>query len=392
MFNLEFTDYWRIIRDLVHSELARTPGIGSRLGSRHEIDTIDLGADGLDADSLTRVQLSTAAATLFNTFDVGLEDLFLAKRQVSDWVTVLQRAHKAGARDLSFSTSGSTGERKHFRHAEQTLWHEAQSWVTHLAGVKRVVVMCPTHHIYGFIWGVLIPKVLNVPFIEVDHLEASRWLPGDLIVGVPAQWEWLANKFVRNTVPQQVIGVSSTSPMPVLTRKSLMEYGPNKFLEIYGSTETAGVGYRQIQDEHYRLIDCRKKQLDQVVMCALDLDRTTTSHALKLQDQLNWINDTEFELGVRADGIVQVGGHNVSPQWVSQQMSLHEAVLESSVRLDRNAHPLRLKAFVVLKKEQESEKFESWLKKTLPHYAMPQRIDYGNTLPRNGMGKLSDWA
>ncbi len=392
MYYLDRHDYWRVLRDLVVAEVTRIPGMNQRLGPRQAIQSVTLGPEGLNADSLTRVQLSTAVATLFNTFDVGLEDLLLAKTQVHGWIDILERAHRSGARDMTFSSSGTTGQKKYFRHGELTLWEEALCWAEHLKSIERVVVMCPVHHIYGFIWGVLLPKALDVPVVELDQSQSSQWQANDLVIGVPTQWEWLAAKFEHQTLPTGVVGISSTSPMPDVTRSTLRRRGPSQFFEIYGSSETAGIGARSIQEDHYRLMSCRTRQGDDVFMSALNNDAQLHSSALSIQDQIDWLSPTEFSLGSRNDGVVQVAGHNVSPNWVAAQMTQHAAVKESSVRLDASATPARLKAFVVLNHPDQTDTFEAWLSQTLPHYAMPQKIDYGHQLPRNAMGKLSDWA
>jgi 4-coumarate--CoA ligase len=149
------------------------------------------------------MQLATAAATWCNAYDVGFEDLFLAKRSAADWAMVMQRARTTGARNFTFATSGSTGKRQQIRHREDTLMGEAQAWAGVLqAGptpVTRVVMLAPTHHIYGFIWGVLLPHVLQVPVLDADLTDLPTLHTGDLIVAVPDQWAWLAEAFQRKS-------------------------------------------------------------------------------------------------------------------------------------------------------------------------------------------------
>jgi long-chain acyl-CoA synthetase len=398
MFQLGSNDLWRVLRDLVYSEIARVPALARQvntLGVRAMLPALDLGEGGLNADSLLRVQLATAVATQFNTFDVGLEDLLLAKTRVHEWISILQRARLAGACDMTFSSSGTTGQKKHFRHAEQTLWEEALVWAKQLGHVQRVVVMCPVNHIYGFIWGVLVPLALKVPVVELDQTQSSQWQANDLVMGVPNQWDWLAPKFARRALPAGIVGISSTSPMTAASRQVLRDQGPSQFLEIYGSSETAGIGARGINQNHYDLITCRDRQQEQVFMCEpwqSTRPPELRSGALCIQDNLGWLSETQFELGPRNDGSVQVAGYNVSPDWVIEQMAQHKLVKESSVRLDTLTTPPRLKAFVVLHENSDIRDFEQWLANQLPHYALPHKIDYGQQLPRNAMGKLSDWA
>ena len=115
---------------------------------------------------------------------------------------------------------------------------------------------------------------------------------------------------------------------------------------------------------------------------------------LAIQDQISWASDTDFHLLSRTDQSVQVGGHNVSPQWVADELMSHPAVKQAAVRLNIKAKPSRLKAFVVLiapDSTQRRAELEAWAIEQLPWYAAPGTISYGAELPRNSLGKDSDW-
>ena len=115
---------------------------------------------------------------------------------------------------------------------------------------------------------------------------------------------------------------------------------------------------------------------------------------LRLQDELRWISANQFELLQRTDSCVQVGGHNVSPAWVREQLMTYPAVEDVSVRLDEaGLHP-RLKAFVVFKApadQLQQAGLQNWALHNLPWYATPSSICFGAELPRSVMGKLTDW-
>jgi 4-coumarate--CoA ligase (photoactive yellow protein activation family) len=363
------------------------------------------GSDSLALDSLARLQLATAAATWCNAYDSGFEDLFLAKRNVSDWADVMQRSRSAGAKHFTFTTSGSTGQRKHLRHTETMLWQEAHAWARVLGESaqgtpKRVVVLAPTHHIYGFIWGVLLPMVLDVSVVDAELTALPTLQTGDLLVAVPDQWLWLATSTTSVwRWPPGVQGISSTAPLAAATHQALTTpespgsaAALSRLLQIYGSTETAGVAWRDSPSGDYQLAPGRiRGEADQIELVMPD-----GQHAvLALQDELRWRDATRFELLRRADASVQVGGHNVSPAWVAEQLCSHPVVHAASVRLDPRATPPRLKAFVVLTQTDDlaaRQSFEEWMAETLPWYAMPNAVCYGSELPRNALGKPSDWA
>ncbi|MFM2399533.1 MAG: hypothetical protein RL341_1690, partial [Pseudomonadota bacterium] len=352
MWTFSSSDLSRIVRDLVFGELYALPGLRHALPARLNCGDLNLRSDALNLDSLQRVQVATAAATWFNVFDAGYEDLFLARAQTADWPDVVIRARENGARDFTFSTSGSTGERKHIRHAEQSLISEATAWSKTFSGTRRVVVMCPVHHIYGFIFGVLLPSQLNVPVVECSHEQLTELRAGDLLIGVPAQWDWLSQR--KKPFAQGVRGVSSTAPLPAQVNLSLRALGLDSIHEIYGSTETAGLGFRTAPDAPYTLLDGRIALPDGQIGTPMESGELGL---LAVQDELVWHDPQHFSVGKRADGMVQVGGHNVSPQWVAEQLKQSPLVVDAAVRLDSTAATARLKAFAVLSSDASAPAF-----------------------------------
>ena len=403
---LSADDLLRVCRDLAWSEIAAMPGNRSRLGPRlpHSQagtwpDWPDWSPGGLALDSLACMQLATAAAVWCNAQDTGFEDLFLAKRNAQGWADAMQRARSAGARGFTFSTSGSTGKRQHIRHADDSLMAEAHAWAQVLRAsalpVRRVVTLVPCHHIYGFIWGVLVPKALAVPVVEASHEALPELLAGDLLVGVPDQWQWLAGSVRAGAAPVQ--GVTSTAPMPgplhqrLITAEGASPPNLARLLQIYGSTQTGGIAWRDDPDAPYTLAPGRSRSAGGEIELLLPGGALVP---LVLQDEVRWIGVNQFELLRRTDSCVQVGGHNVSLAWVREQLLTYPAVEDASVRLDTAAQLARLKAFVVLKapaNQAQKVGLQAWALENLPWYAALGSICYGGELPRNAMGKPSDW-
>jgi long-chain acyl-CoA synthetase len=408
-FALTRADLQRVCRDLAWSELAGMPSVKSALGARVPLTeasaTLDWSANRLDLDSLSRMQMATAAATWCNAYDSGFEDLFLAKRSAADWAEVMARARAAGAAHFTFSSSGSTGTSKHLRHREEVLWAEAQAWAQVLrskqdgsedalrCAVSRVVVLVPTHHIYGFIWGVLLPQALGVPAVDAALENMPALSEGDLVIAVPDQWDWLAAS-ARANWPAQLRGVSSTAPLSAATHRRLTEepHGLQRLMQIYGSTETAGLAHRSSAERPYTLAPERSRNAQDGISLRLP---DGESVALDVQDHLDWVSASEFHVLRRTDDSVQVGGHNVSPAWVAAQLRSVAGVKDAAVRLDLMSRPQRLKAFVVPSAPEQSESMRlelaAWAADALPWYANFSSITTGPELPKNALGKPSDW-
>jgi long-chain acyl-CoA synthetase len=410
-FEISEANLQRVCRDLAYSEISALPGFRTRLSSRlaYEADAhgMNWAEDGLALDSLARMNLATAAATWCNAYDSGFEDLFLAKKNVREWATAMRRARQAGSKHFTFATSGSTGSQKYIRHREDILSQEARAWAElfkppHVPAsdeVSRVIVLCPTHHIYGFIWGVLLPLALDVPVIDAEISALPELKNGDLIVAVPDQWAWLAAS--QQAWPEKIQGASSTAPLPAHVHDALTlptESGApspklQRLIQVYGSSETAGLAYRTLSTAPYSLAPGRSRNTKD----GIDLQLPSGAiQPMAVQDELQWIDHQSFHLLRRADQSVQVAGHNVSPAWVIQQLQTHPAVKEASVRLDGHASSPKLKAFIVLKAGdsdagQSKRQLEQWILETLPSYAAFSTISYGTELPKNAMGKLSDW-
>jgi long-chain acyl-CoA synthetase len=402
----------RVCRDIAWSELSANAGMRARLQAAklQRLDSLlDWSEQSLAADSLTRTSLATAVATWCDAFDSGYSDLFLARKNTQEWAHAMLRARAAShavaqaqsghARAaITFSTSGSMGQPKHIRHREATLWQETQGWAQQLVGRKRVVVCCPVHHIYGFIWGVMLPQALGVPVIELawDSPDLATQLEsGDLLVAVPTQWQWWTQAQQIQRWPADVIGVSSTAALPAAAAQAAHAQGLKHLLAIYGSTETAGLGWRDevaaVTDPQaalYRLGPARRRvpEGEGIAVCLPD----GMIAPLVLQDIIEWHSDTQFAVLRRQDDVVQVGGHNVSPLAIAQTLQTHPDVQAAAVRLNTSLSVPRLKAFVVLREHCTAQAFEQWLSTLAPH-TQPTSIRYGDALPSNSLGKASDW-
>ena len=287
----------------------------------------------LGVDSLELVALASALAETIHLHESGIEDRLLVRPTVGEWATIAQDGLEAFSSTMTFRTSGSTGNPKPCVHTLAALWQEVIELAPRFTGRTRVVSAVRSHHIYGFLFTVLLPRALDLSpsaYIDMRGRTPSSVLAelraGDLVIGYPDFWQVLATP--ASGLPHGIVGVTSTAPCPAEVARDLSAAGLDSLVQLYGSTETAGVGVRSDPDESYSLFSFWER--DAVVR------RMTTS-----------------ELG-------------------------------------------RLKAFIVPRAGRPGDmalhtELEAWVSTRLSAPERPRAFSFGGSLPRDASGKPADW-
>lgn len=391
----------RFVSDLVADELAQLRPGGLRLPERPWSPGLSLDEQGLGLDSLERMSIASALNEALHLHESGLEDLLLARRHFGQWLEVAEDGLAVFDATLTFRTSGSSGAAKACIHALADLHQEVGHLADLLQGTQRVLSAVPAHHIYGFLFTVLLPQRLGCPdVIDIRQMTAQSLLStlraGDLVVSHPAHWSLVARHAQR--VPAGVRGVASTAPCPDPLAQTLVDLGLESLMQVYGSTETAGVGTRTAAGAPFGLMPFWSRQADSQADDLQGLVRTRmdgSTHTHVVQDQVEWLDERLFHVTGRRDGAVQVGGTNVFPARVRQVLLEHPQVLDAAVRLMAPDEGSRLKAYVVPAPGSDPDALRSalwaWTASRLTTPERPKAFTIGAQLPSNAMGKLADW-
>ena len=187
----------RVVRDLVAAELAAArPGRGLPSGPGWP-DGLDLAAD-LGADSLDLMSAATSLADLLGFARAGMNDALLAQTLLADWIATARASLALDDAVLTFRTSGSSGAPKRCSHRLAGLWREVDELAQLMPGRRRILAAVPAHHIYGFLFTVLLPQACATPLPVLDLRGSSPASlaallgPGDLVVGHPDFWNQVA--------------------------------------------------------------------------------------------------------------------------------------------------------------------------------------------------------
>jgi 4-coumarate--CoA ligase len=385
----------RMLRPLLAQEAAAATG--RRIDAADEAawpDALALGEDGLGLDSLGVMACGAAVDRLFQLHETGAEGYLLLQRRLDAWAGIVGGALRHGVSGFTFATSGSTGAPRLFSHALSALLDEARFWAGTFADRRRVVLTVPGHHIYGCLFGVLLPTLLDRPVLDGRAMTpgalARSLAPGDLLVGFPAGLALLARHGAA--LPGDVRATSSTAPLPAETARALRDLGLAQLTEIYGSSETAGIGWRTAPDAPFRLLPRWRPGAGGD---AASLVEAATGATMPLPDRVAWLPGGLLAPIGRKDNAVQVGGVNVWPMRVAAEIAAHPEVAEAVVRLDVALPEPRLKAFVVPAPAADAARLPAalaaWCAARLTPPERPVRFDLGAALPRSAMGKDADW-
>ena len=342
-------------------------------------------------DSLDLLSLSAATAELLP--DGGLGPGLMQARCLGAWCDAVAGSVRRPPRRVTFRSSGSTTMPKRTTHALACLEREAGALASLIGSSRRRVLSAiPSHHAYGFIHAVLLPRHLgSLPVVELrGHAPAelaTLLRPGDLVLGHPAFWDAVL-RGLAGPLPVDAVGVTSSAPCPAETATGLQQAGLARLLQVYGASETGGIGWRDDPAQPYALLPGWRRDGTGLLR---------EGQPVEVPDLLDWEASDRFHLIGRRDGAVQVGGINVIPGQVGTMLMQHPAVAEIDVRLMRPEEGSRLKAFVVPASDAPAlnelrADLHRFATAALDPEERPEAYSFGPALLRTELGKLADWV
>jgi long-chain acyl-CoA synthetase len=239
----------------------------------------------------------------------------------------------------SFYSSGTTGSPRRISVNAEVIHREVAYLATLFASRLRINYFVPLHHIYGYIWAVLLPEALR---IEAIPFATPR--PGDLLIGHPGTWRrW-------QTLPADIWGINAGGP-------GNPPPGLEQWLDVYGSTETAGAASRTSPDQPFELFPYWPDYFEG-------------------PDHIRWLSPRHFFLEGRKDGAIQVCGTNVSLAYIRSILSKCPNVNDITLK----TNPARRLTAVVVGSATESE-LVAWAAANLTPAEQPATYEFKLATP-----------
>ena len=357
----------------------------------------DSDNEALGCDSLELLQISAAVNEMFHLHEAGFETALLSTASFGGWLTIIERVWQRGVKHLTVTTSGSTGIPKHCTHKFSNLLIEIDFLAELFSQRSRIVAFTPAHHLYGLLFTAMLPDRIGCPVQELLRTEAAsdsghaKLQAGDLLVSFPQGWQWIDRSL--RTMPADVEGAVSTAPCPRGLIESLVPGKLSALTEIYGSSETSGIGTRRWPARTYSLMpQWKRTSSGQLAHKSL---WHTDGFEVEPMDHLEFGADGRFLVCGRRDSAVQVGGVNVFPELIAERLRTHPDVSEASVRLMRADEGSHLKCFIVPQSTARASILPMLLGEWIDSWSIaaerPKSITVGSALPRSRSGKGTDW-
>jgi 3-hydroxymyristoyl/3-hydroxydecanoyl-(acyl carrier protein) dehydratase/acyl-CoA synthetase (AMP-forming)/AMP-acid ligase II len=238
---------------------------------------------------------------------------------------------------LSLCTSGSSGEPKLIEKSLRQLANEVlgleRLWGTEL-GSACIIGSVATQHIYGLLFRVLWPLSAGrcfvrrqLPFAE-DLQRASYQHPAFAWVASPAllkrmgdNLDWPGLRAVRRVF-------SSGGPLPEAAAVSLQQRLGQWPTEIFGSSETGGIAWRQ-GDALWQAFDGVELAQDADGALRISSSYMPHGHVEQTADAVRISEGGRFQLLGRLDRIVKLEEKRISLPALEQALGLHDWVSEA---------------------------------------------------------------
>jgi len=312
-----------------------------------------------------------------------------------------------GKAEMVMYTSGTTGEPKAvfklFLQFENELFELVKvfgdEWIS-----RKVYSTVNHHHIYGLLFTVLLPTATGLPYrrhrIDYPSELASLVNEKAVIASSPAYLKRLAADADKPLdFKCSPIIYSSGGPLPEEVARKACELTGFWTMEIYGSTETGGIAYRQSKNGPiWKPFEVCKMSLGENDCLNIKSSYILEPEGFTTGDLVEIYDDGRFLLKGRADSIVKIEEKRISLPEV--EMRLKQTGLVQDVRVVPMVGKRQYLAAAIVLNAEAREKFantpkleinnffKSHLLKFIENTVSPKKWRYLEELPQNTEGKI----
>ncbi len=303
-------------------------------------------------------------------------------------------------------TSGSTGKPKavpqRLKEFEEDNAFIISKWGKEITS-RKLITTVSQHHIYGFLFGISLPFSLGTPFrrhrIEFPEEFEKMTDESYIIIATPAFLKRTCEVEEKLSMKNVWIFTSggAVSPELAVQCSKLFDFYP---LEVYGSTETSGIAYRQQNKDGllWNPFDNAKLWLGDDGCLRIISPYIKNPEGFATSDLVEFQKDGRFLLKGRSDSIVKIEEKRISLIEIEDRLLQSGYVSDVNVVAMQNDVRQYLAAAVVLnengkEKFKDCEKFlinrffHDYLIKYFENVVIPKKWRFVEKIPVDVQGK-----
>lgn len=337
-----------------------------------------LGRGGLSLDGDEKAACARRAAALF-----GLDPEFLVEQpaqKIADWAHELAKAISAGLTTFSFKPAARSDEDSAYVHRADEIFQDAAAAANILYGRRRLLSFVAPHSLLGLELSILTPNLLGIETIDARGMTpdmlSSNLLFGDVLIATPTLWRYMMQEELK--APDNTLAVSFGEPMTLDLAATMRKSGFGVLRELYGSTETGLIGWRDTPGEAFVLFDHWRRDGDGLARIGPD----GVPRRVDPMDVMEWTGERSFALSGRRDGAIQIGAVNVFPDAVAAAMRSHPHIKDCEIVVGRRGDgAARLIAHILLAdrvapNERTARDIDVWCRVNLRQQERPQIYNF----------------
>jgi len=302
-------------------------------------------------------------------------------------------------------TSGSTGAHQRCPKTAAQLLGEA-ALLVHLwdLGGARVLATVPPHHLYGLLFGVLVPFMGGGSFVRTTPLHAetiaaqARAWRVDVLCSVPAHLRAVGT-LAPGAMPRLRRIFSSGAPLDAATAAAVTAAAGLPVTEVLGSSETGGIAWRDSAgsvdaDAGWRPFPGIEVMADAdgtMQLCSPFVAPEDAANGVyRGADRIRPRADGRFELLGRADGVVKIGGSRVAVAEIERILREIPGVADAAVVAVDAPSPRQHELWAAaVAPDLSVAALRAALLRRVEPIALPRRFRIVPALPREDNGKLA---
>lgn len=260
-----------------------------------------------------------------------------------------------------------------------------------------ILATVPPHHVYGLLFGVLLPLVSGASFARETFLHGeplaalARRDRSRVLVSVPAHLRALRS-LDPGSMPALDRVFSSGAPLPDETYEDLHARFGWRVTSAYGSSETGGIGYRSNPADPWTLFTGVTIAIgaDERLLVDSAFVDPTAPRPFPTGDRVERVGETGFRLLGRVDGVLKIGGTRVSIAELEHRLLAVPGIDDAAVLSVEvgGARGTEVWAVVVSKVYADARGVRQALLPFLEPVVLPRRVRVVAALPRDGNGKV----